>query len=133
MPDVVGGRVNLIFDGGSSSGPFLSDGKLHAFGITHSKRSPSFPAVATLAEQGLPNYSFSVWHGLLAPAGTPKQVVQQLNEALRFALTTESVRDGLKRDGAEAGQTTPEQFTEFLRQDMLRTVKVVADLGLSKD
>jgi tripartite-type tricarboxylate transporter receptor subunit TctC len=133
MPDVIGGRVNVIFDGGSSSGPMLKDGKLHAFGITYAKRSPSFPQVPTLAEQGLPNYSFSVWHGLFAPAGTPKWVVQQLNEALRFALTSESVREGLKRDGAQAGQTTPEQFTEFLRQDMLRTMKVVTDLGLSKD
>lgn len=133
MPDVVGGRVNILFDGGSTSGLYVKEGRLRAFGISYPNRSESFPEVPTLAEQGLPNFNFYVWHGLLAPAGTPRQVVQQLNDALRFALATEPVRDGLKRDGAEPGQTTPEQFTEFLRQDMLRTVKVLADMGLSKD
>lgn len=133
LPDVMGGRVHAIFDGANTSGPAIREGRLRAFGITSPKRSPAFPAIPTLAEQGLPNYSFYAWHGLLAPAGTPQEVVKRLNQALQRALSDESVRARLRSDGAEPGAMTSEEFTEFVRQDAMRTMKVVSELQLPKE
>ncbi|MES2999521.1 MAG: tripartite tricarboxylate transporter substrate binding protein [Pseudomonadota bacterium] len=133
LPDLVGGRVNMLFDGLNSAGPQIKDGRLKAYGISSPKRSPTYPDIPTLAEQGLPNYSFHVYMGLVAPAGTPKAVVQRLSEALQYAQSTESVRDRFRRDGAQPGTMSPEEFTEFLKQDMQRTVKVATDLGIPKE
>ncbi|SPC18446.1 Bug family tripartite tricarboxylate transporter substrate binding protein [Cupriavidus taiwanensis] len=133
MPDVLGGRVNMIFDGANSSGPYVQDGKLRAFAVSSPKRLPAFPDIPTLAEQGLPNYSFYVYMGLAAPAGTPTPVVMRLAKALKAAQANEAVRERFRKDSAEAGNLSPEEFTEFLRQDLQRNIKVVADLGIPKE
>lgn len=133
MPDVVGGRVNMIFDGANSSGPLLKEGRLRVFGVTSPKRMAAFPEIPTLAEQGLGGFSFFVYMGLVAPAGTPKAVVERLSQALRHAQASDLVRERFARDGAEAGTLSPEEFTEFLKQDYQRTVKVVSELGLPKE
>jgi tripartite-type tricarboxylate transporter receptor subunit TctC len=91
------------------------------------------PDVPTLAEQGLSNYSFFVYLGLVVPAATPKDVVQRLAQALRHAQASDTVADRFNRDGAEAGSMSPDEFTEFLKQDYQRTVKVVSDLGLPRE
>lgn len=131
--DVLGGRVSMIFDGANSAGQHVQDGKLRAFGVTSPTRMAAFPDIPTLTEQGLPNYSFYVYMGLIAPAGTPKEIVQRLSQSLSAALSSESVRDRFRRDGAEAGNTTSDEFTEFLKKDMQRTIKVASDLGLPKE
>lgn len=133
MPDVLGGRVNMIFDGANSSGPYIQDGKLRAFAVSSPKRLPAFPEIPTLAEQGLPDYSFYVYMGLAAPAGTPTSVVMRLAKALKAAQASEAVRERLRRDSAEAGNMSPEEFTAFLRQDLQRYIKVVADLSIPKE
>ncbi|WP_454753119.1 Bug family tripartite tricarboxylate transporter substrate binding protein [Cupriavidus necator] len=133
MPDVLGGRVNMIFDGANSSGPYVQDGKLRAFAVSSPKRLAAFPDIPTLAEQGLPNYSFHVYMGLAAPAGTSTPVVMRLAKALKAAQASEAVRERFRRDSAEAGNMSPEEFTEFLRQDLQRNIKVVADLGIPKE
>lgn len=133
MPDVLGGRANVTFDGGNSSGPLIKDGKLRAFGVTSGSRSPAFPDIPTLAEQGLSNYNFYVYLGLLAPANAPKDVVARLAKALRVALASESVKERFRKDGAEAGRMSPDEFTKFLKDDAARTQKVVADLGYVKE
>lgn len=133
IPDVVGGRVNAIFDGGNSSGPLIKEGKLRAFGITSNRRSAAFPDIPTLAEQGLPNYSFYVYLSLLAPAGTPKDVVQRLSKSLHTALATEAVKERFRNDGAEPGDMSAEEFTRFLKEDAALTQKVVTELGYTKE
>lgn len=133
MSDIIAGRVDFAFDGGNSAGPQVKDGRLRALGVTSAKRSPAFPDMPTLAEQGLPGYSYTVYLGLLAPAGTPREIVQRLGQALRVALASAPVRERFRRDGAEAGTMTPEAFTQFLQQDQERTMKVVADLKLLKE
>lgn len=133
MSDIQTGRVDFGFDGGNSSGPHINAGRLRALGITSAKRSPAFPDIPTIAEQGLPGYDYVVYLGLLAPAGTPNDIVQRLAEALRAALASEPVRDRFRRDGAEPGTMTPEAFTAFLQKDMQRTIKMASDLGLEKE
>jgi tripartite-type tricarboxylate transporter receptor subunit TctC len=133
MGDVMSGRVDFAFDGGNSSGPQIKEGRLKVLGVTSVKRSPAFPDVPTLAEQGLPGYDYSVYLGLLAAAGTPNEIVQRLGQALRAALSSAPVRERFSRDGAEPGTMTPEAFTKFLQQDLQHTMNVVADLGLAKE
>jgi tripartite-type tricarboxylate transporter receptor subunit TctC len=133
LPDVLGGRANVMFDGANSSGPLVKEGKLRVYGITSTTRSPAFPDIPTLAEQGLPNYSFYVYLGLLAPANVPKDVVPRLSKALNAALASEAVKDRLRKDSAEAGRMSPEEFTKFLKEDAARTQKVVADMGYVKE
>ncbi|QYY33934.1 tripartite tricarboxylate transporter substrate binding protein (plasmid) [Cupriavidus pinatubonensis] len=133
MSDVIAGRVDFAFDGGNSSGPQVKDGRLRALGVTSAKRSPAFPDIPTLAEQGLAGYSYTVYLGLLAPAGTPKEIVQRLSQALLASLASAPVRERFRRDGAEPGTMTPEAFTRFLQQDLQRTMKIVADLKLEKE
>lgn len=133
MPDVLGGRVNMIFDGANSSGPYVQDGKLRAFAVSSPKRLPAFPDIPTLAEQGLPNYSFYVYMGLTTPASTPTPIVMRLAKALKAAQASEVVRERFRKDSAEAGSMSPDEFTEFLRQDLQRNIKVVADLSIPKE
>lgn len=133
MPDVLGGRVNMIFDGANSSGPYVRDGKLRAFAVSSSKRLAALPEIPTLAEQGLPDYSFYVYMGLAAPAGTPTPVIERLAKALKAAQASEAVRERFRKDSAEAGNMSPEEFTGLLRQDLQRYIKVVADLGIPKE
>lgn len=133
IPDVVGGRVNLIFDGANSSLPLVKEGKLRAFAVSSPKRLAALPETPTVAEQGYAQYSFYVYMGLLAPAGTPKPVLQRLAQALRQAQASDVVRDRFARDSAEAGTLSPDEFSEFLEQDHQRTVRLVSDLGLLRE
>lgn len=122
-----------MFDGANSSGPLVKDGKLRSYGITSTTRSPTFPDIPTLAEQGLTNFSFYVYLGLLAPANVPKDVVPRLAKALRTALASESVKERFRSDSAEPGHMSPEEFTTFLREDAARTRQVALDLGYAKE
>lgn len=133
IPDVVSGQVNVIFDPINTAGPMVRDGKFRALGITSSRRSPLFPQVPTVAEQGLPGYEFHIYTGLVAPAGTPKDIVAKLSEALTKALATPEIRDRFTRDGTEmSGGDAPEQFTEFLKQEAARYGKVAEDARLPR-
>jgi len=131
--DVLSGRININFDGASAAIPRVKEGKLRALGVTTAKRSPAFPDIPTLAEQGLPKYEFSNFFGLLVPAATPKDVVQRLNQAMRAAQNSEAVRDRFRRDGADAGTMTPEEFNAFLLQYERNIAKTAEELGLQKD
>lgn len=131
--DLIGGRLNALFDAGATSGPMIADGKLRAFGVSSAKRMAAFPNIPTLAEQGLPNFDFKSYLGMFAPAGTPPVVVKRLHDALRLATSSEAMREMFRKGGAEPGIMTPEQFTEFVRQDAARAAKLTVELGVEKD
>jgi tripartite-type tricarboxylate transporter receptor subunit TctC len=131
--DVLSGRVNINFDGASSAIPHVKEGRLRALAVTTAKRSPSFPEIPTLAEQGLPKYEFQNFFGLLVPAATPKNVVHRLHQALRAAQTSESARDRFRRDGADSRPVTPEEFTAFLKEYERGVARAALQLGLQKD
>ena len=133
LPDVMTGRVDFALDGGNSSGPHVRDGKLRALAITSGRRSSAFPEIPTIAEQGFAGYNSAVYLGLAAPAGTPPEAIDRLAQALRFALASDSVKDRFRRDGADAGALTPEEFTRRMHEDMQRTLKMAAELGWKKE
>lgn len=131
IPDVIAGRVNMLFDGANSAYPNVKEGKLRAFGISSSQRSPNFPEIPTIAEQGYPGYTFEVYMGLLVRTGTPADIQQELARALKQALNTQAVKDRLHADGAEGGTVFLGEFNRFLAADYERTVRLseTADLG----
>lgn len=131
--DVVGGRVPMIITGYSSGLPFLRSGKMRALGATSTARLPSVPDVPTIAEQGVPNYANYVWFGLLAPAGTPPDVIQRLSDALRAAQSNKELSDRFHSDGSEATPASPEQFNAFLKRELAEMQKLVTTLGLTKE
>jgi len=133
LADVLAGRINVNFDGASTVIPQVQAGKVRALGVTTARRSPSFPDIPTLAEQGLPGYDFQNFFGLLVPAATPKNVLQRLNQALRAAQSSDAARERFRRDGAEPRPTTSEEFTSFLKDYERNIVKVARELELQKD
>ncbi len=133
IPDVVGSRVNGLFDAGVTAIPLIKDGKLRAYGVTTAKRVSHFPQIPTLAEQGLPGYDFKAFMGLFGPAGMPKDVVARLHEALRTASRTDALREMFNRSGSEAGTQTPEEFAGFIQRDAASAAKIVADFGIAKE
>ena len=95
MPDVMSGQVNVMFDNAPTVMPQIRGGKLKAIAVTASKRSPALPNTPTIAEAGLPGYEASSWFGVLAPAGTPKDIVEKLSQAIARSLQTAEIRDRL--------------------------------------
>jgi tripartite-type tricarboxylate transporter receptor subunit TctC len=133
IPDVVSGHVNVIFDPINTSAPLVRDGKFRALGLTGSRRSPVMPDVPTIAEQGVPGYEFAIYTGLVAPAGTPPEVLAKLHAALVKATSSPELKARFSKDGTEllSGGTT-EEFTKFLAEEVQRYAKVAADAGLQK-
>ena len=129
---VASGQVLMtIADSGPISGP-LSAGKLRALAITTDKRDPAFPDVPTLAEAGVPDMAISLWTGLVAPAGTPAEIVALLNKAIVETLALADVRTALDKIAVTPRSTTPEQYRVLIARDAARwkTVATAANIKL---
>ena len=132
MPDVMAGRVNMIFEAYGSGASKVREGRLKALGVTSTARLPAMPEVPTIAEQGIPGFSYYLWIGVVAPAGTSKDVLERLSQALRGAISGHELKERFRTDGSEAMEMSPEEFNAFLKQDVTRLTKLVTDLGLPK-
>ncbi|RZL92479.1 MAG: tripartite tricarboxylate transporter substrate binding protein [Variovorax sp.] len=132
IPDVVGGRAEMIFDAYGTASGLVKQGKIRALGVTSSSRLPSAPDIPTLAEQGYPNFSYYYWLGLLAPAGTPKDVIHKLSEALRYAVTTDELSERFRNDGNEPLVMAPAEFDDYLKTEQDQMAKLIQNLKLPK-
>lgn len=134
LTDLVGGNVDAMFDNLPSSMSFIKSGKLKALAVTSSKRSPAVPDLPTIAEAAnLPTYEASSWFGLLAPAKTPKPIVNQIRDAVAKSLSSQAVKDKLLALGAEPSGNTPEQFTTMIANEHVKWAKVVQASGAKVD
>lgn len=131
--DVAAGRVTSIMTAYSSALPYLQSGKMRPLAVTSTTRLPALPSVPTLAELGVTGYSFYTWYGLLAPAGTPDDVIQKVSEALRVAQGHKDVTERFRNEGSEVTRMSPAEFTAFLKQEHTKLDKLVTDLGLQKE
>jgi tripartite-type tricarboxylate transporter receptor subunit TctC len=131
--DLVGGQVQAIFEGQVVLLPHIKSGKVHALAITGTKRDPALPDVPTFAEAGLPKYDAYFWSGLVAPAGTPGEVVAKLNGVLVQALNAADAREALTRQGLDPAPTTPAQFAAFIAYEVERWGRVAKDSGAKLD
>jgi tripartite-type tricarboxylate transporter receptor subunit TctC len=131
--DLVAGEVQLSVDGLLPTLPLIRAGKLRAFGLTSSRRSSVAPEIPTLAEAGITGYASDTWYGMVAPAGTPKEIVQTLHAAAVKAINTPAVRERLTQQGAELVGGTPEEFRKLLERELVLWTKVVKDSGAKVD
>lgn len=125
LTDVMGGQADLMFDTMLSSMPHVKAGKLKALAVTSSQRSPSASDIPTVAESGLPGYEAIAWNGVLAPAGTPKEVVDRLNAELKKVLDSPEVKQRFKAQGFAAAWSTPTVYASFLQAEVDKWGKVV--------
>jgi tripartite-type tricarboxylate transporter receptor subunit TctC len=132
-PDVISGRVDMLFEPYGSSASMILSGKLRALGVASGKRLEALPNVPTFAEQGVPNFSAYSWFGLLAPAATPRDVIQHLGDALRSVMTSAELKERIRSEGSEAMLMSPEEYNEFLKREVATVTKLVSDLGLPKE
>ncbi len=126
--DVLAGQIHLAMDGLLPLQGMIKDGRLKALGITSSKRALSNPEIATVGES-VPGYASDTWYGLLAKAGTSKDVVAKLHQASVKAINSPAVRDSLTKLGAEPAGNSPEEFRSFLVKEQKLWAKVVKDSG----
>ena len=133
MPDVLAGYVQMIFDAVPQSLPHIKAGRLRALGVTTATRSPALPQVPTIAKAALPGYEATAWFGMVAPAGTPKEIIEKLNKQVVSILSTPELEAQLKAGGADAAPTTPEEFAAFIKTEMVKWAKVVKATGARVD
>ena len=133
ISDLVGGQVQAIFEGQVVLLPHIKSGKVRALAITGQKRDPALPDVPTFAEAGLPSYDVYFWSGLVAPAGTPNDIVARLNGILVQALNAPDAREALTRQGLEPAPSTPQQFAAFIGSELERWGRVAKDSGAKLD
>jgi tripartite-type tricarboxylate transporter receptor subunit TctC len=133
ISDLMGGHVLLMFDNMPSALPQAKAGKLRGVAVSTSKRSPVMPSVPTVSESGLPGFEVSVWFSVLAPANTPREIIDRLNAVLVKALHTPDMRERLASQGAEAIGNTPEAFAAQMKADIAKWAKVVRDSNIKLD
>jgi tripartite-type tricarboxylate transporter receptor subunit TctC len=133
FPDVMAGRVSMIFDAYNSGVGKVKDGTLRALGVTSTQRLPGLPQVPTIAEAAVPNYSYYVYIGLFAPAGTPKDIVAKVSSALEATLGNEEIKQRFRDGGGEAMVMPPEKFDAFVKQDLVEMNNFVRELGIEKN
>jgi len=128
--DVLGGQVPMLTSSISALMPYVRTDKMRGVAVTSLKRSTVAPEFPTIEESGLPGFEVITWFGLLAPAGTPKDIVNKLNAEIVQAVMQPAVRDQLIKMGFEIVSNTPEQYAAFLREENVKWGKVVRDLNL---
>lgn len=131
--DVIAGHVPLYFAGISTTLPHLRGGKLHAIAVTTKQRSPIIPDVPTVAELGYPGYEANNWYGLMAPAGTPRAIIERLHRDVTGILKTPDTVKFLSDQGLDPITSTPEIFGDYIKSEIDKWSKVIKDIGLKSN
>ena len=125
LNDVLGGRVTYTFLSLGVAAPFIRDGRLIALGVSTAKRDPMFPNVPTIAEAGVPGHEFDQWFGLLAPAKTPRAIVNQLSREVARIVNLPDVKERILQLGSVPKPSKPEEFDAFIRAEVHKLGKVI--------
>ena len=133
VADLVGGRVQIMFDAAPSLIAHIRGGKLRVLAAASTERNRLLPEVPTFAELGYPKVAVSLWYGLLVPAATPKPIIERLNRETAKALGSPDVREKLLAQGAEPMPGTPEAFGVFMQEEMAKWAPVVKQAGVKLD
>ena len=131
--DLLAGQVQLASMGFPVATPHVKSGRLRAIAVTGSERSPLLPAIPTVSEAGLQGFDVTSWYGVFAPASTAKDIVAKLNTEVGNVMANPEVRQRLSGMGAEPSIKTPEQFTQYVREEVSKWAKVVKDSGAKLD
>ena len=133
VPDVIAGRIQMLFSGVPQALPHVQGGRLRALAVTTPARSPAVPDVPTVAEAGVPGFDVTVWYGILATGRTPKPIIDKLNGEIVRALQSADVRQQLTSLGLEPVGNTPGQFGAKIRTEMAQWAQVVKQAGIKAE
>ena len=133
LTDLIGGQVQLMFDNLPSALPQIKGGKLRAVAVTSTTRAAALPDVPTVAESGLPGFESSSWFGILAPAGTPKDIIAKINTDVQKWLSTPEAKEKLLGQGAIAAGGSPDEFAKNIQAETAKWAKVVKESGAKVD
>lgn len=131
--DILGGQVQMMFDAITTMAPNVRAGKLKALGTTGKVRSPVLPEVPTIAEAGVPGYEAVIWLGIMAPAGTPKPIVERLNAEIRKIVHSPEIKEAWAKQGAAPMSMSTEEFGQYLREDIAKWANIVKISGAKVD
>jgi tripartite-type tricarboxylate transporter receptor subunit TctC len=130
LTDLLGGQLSMIFSSMPPALPHIKNGKLRALGVTSATRSPATPELPTIAESGLKGYVVNNWYGILAPRGTPKEIVAKLNAEIVKILKMPDVKESLSVQGAEPFTSTPQQFAVYIKEETEKWAKIIKYSGV---
>ena len=133
LQDLIGGNVDMMFDGLGSSAAHIKGGRIKALMVSGTKRNPAFPDVPCAAEVGLPDYTVTTWYGLWAPKGTPADVQAKIVEEIRKLGSFDELKSIWANNGADYGGMTQQQFAAFVSGEVKRWAEVVKASGAKLD
>lgn len=133
LVDLIAGHVAIMASGMSSSIPHVRTGKLRALGVTSARRAAAAPDIPAIAEAGLPGYESMQWYGLLAPAGTPREIIAMLHKEAVAILRAPDTMARLASDGAEVVASAPEEYDAFIKAEAAKWAKVVQAAGIRQE
>ena len=131
--DLLSGQVQLMFSSAVAMMPHVTSGRLRAIAMTGAKRSPAAPSIPTVAEAGVPGYQAGSWYGLVAPAGTPRPIIDLLSRETAAATKSHDIADRLTAEGVIAVGSTPEEFAAHIKSEFGRMRQVVKSSGAKFD
>jgi tripartite-type tricarboxylate transporter receptor subunit TctC len=129
IPDLMGGRIQMIFDNMPSALPLVQEGKLKAIAVTSAQRSPAAPGIPTIAESGLPGFEATSWFALLGSPGIPRDVQMKINAETLKVMAMPDVKDKLAKLGLEPNPGTPEALATLIHAETAKWAKVVKESG----
>ncbi len=133
VPDLLGGRVTMMFSPLPVVLPLVNDGKLRGLAVTSLRRASSAPELPTVAESGYPGFEVTIWYGLLAPGGTPPAIIRKLHLEIVKALAAPELRAKLVDLGLDPIGNSPEEFAAIIRSEIPTWAKVIKDAGIKPD
>jgi len=133
LSDLMAGRLQAFFSSASAAMPQIKGGKLKALGVTTPKRMSSLPEVPTIAESGLPGFSYTLWGGLFAPAGTPASAIDSLNREVNTLLAQPDIRARLEADNVAVPKNTPTEFADYVKSESAKFEKLIKDANVKVD
>lgn len=133
LTGILSGEVQVMFGGAINTVPQVKNGRLRALAVAGDKRAKALPDVPTIAESGYPGYEANTWNGMLAPAGTPRAIINRLNAEMLKILGSREVIEFMTADGAEPAGNSPEQFGAYIRSEHAKWAKVIRAANITKE
>jgi tripartite-type tricarboxylate transporter receptor subunit TctC len=130
LTDLLGGHVGFFFSGMPAAAPHVREGRLRQLAVSTARRMPSAPETPTVQEGGIAEFDFSLWGGFFAPASTPAAIIGRLNREVNEILRDAAIRDRLVAEGADVRETTPDQFADFVRSEVTKYGRIIAETGV---
>ena len=133
VTDLIAGQVSMTMTGAPAVMPHVQSSRLRALGVSSPQRVPALSQIPTIAEAGVPGFDATQWYGIVAPAGTPRDIVTKLNAEIRKIMQSKEMLDRLNTEGAIAAPGTPEEFGAYIKSEITRWGAVVRSAGMKAD